>query len=140
MCVRVCFSVCVYIYTIILDTDVGVHPNCHDLAGRKACYEESHRCEFKQEYIYRYCCKTCTLMGVLPTYGPHLRGDAEGEAALVLEGETCYIEDHVDSFYLKVTTIYLRDDKFHVPITIIMSTVRNAVLEEVIFKIFSMNK
>ncbi|XP_027222220.2 peroxidasin homolog [Penaeus vannamei] len=58
-------------------SDVGVHPNCHDLAGRKACYEESHRCEFKQEYIYRYCCKTCTLMGVLPTYGPHLRGDAE---------------------------------------------------------------
>ncbi|XP_037781951.1 hemicentin-1-like [Penaeus monodon] len=58
-------------------SDVGIHPNCHDLAGRKACYEESHRCEYKQEYVYRYCCKTCTLMGVLPTYGPHLGGDAE---------------------------------------------------------------
>ncbi|XP_042866977.1 hemicentin-1-like [Penaeus japonicus] len=66
-------------------SDVDVHPNCHDLAGGISCYEESHRCEYRQEYVYRYCCRTCTIMGTLSSYGPHLRSDAEAPLEIFIQ-------------------------------------------------------
>ncbi|XP_047472150.1 hemicentin-1-like [Penaeus chinensis] len=72
-------------------SDVGIHPNCHDLVGRQACYEESQRCEYKQEYVYRYCCRTCTLMGVLPTYGPHLGVNAEAPLEVYIRANSTQI-------------------------------------------------
>ncbi|XP_042866978.1 hemicentin-1-like [Penaeus japonicus] len=59
---------------VVVVKDVDIDPSCIDLAGKKMCYED-RRCE--REYVQRYCCRTCTLAGALPSQGPHLHSNAE---------------------------------------------------------------
>lgn len=51
---------------------VNLHPNCTDNSFFANCklIVKANYCTNK--YYARFCCKSCTLAGQLPTYGPHL--------------------------------------------------------------------
>ncbi|ROT62762.1 putative papilin isoform X9 [Penaeus vannamei] len=60
----------------IFVSDAVIHPNCTDIADSKECSNDYSRCSH-QEYVAKYCCRTCTMTGILPPWGQHLMTDAK---------------------------------------------------------------
>ncbi|XP_042888943.1 hemicentin-2-like [Penaeus japonicus] len=60
----------------IFVSDAVIHPNCTDIADSKDCSKDYTRCNY-QEYVAKYCCRTCTMTGILPPWGQHLMTDAK---------------------------------------------------------------
>ncbi|XP_047470374.1 hemicentin-1-like isoform X2 [Penaeus chinensis] len=60
----------------IFVSDAVIHPNCTDIAEPKECANDYSRCSH-QEYVAKYCCRTCTMTGILPPWGQHLMTDAK---------------------------------------------------------------
>ncbi|XP_042884069.1 uncharacterized protein LOC122260733 [Penaeus japonicus] len=62
----------------VLSEGLPLHNNCTDYSQTTECnlVVENKLCN-KEEFYARFCCRSCTLAGQIPTFGPHLRLTAE---------------------------------------------------------------
>ncbi|XP_037782262.1 hemicentin-1-like [Penaeus monodon] len=65
----------------VIVMDVKIHPSCKDIAGRRECFYGRYTCD--KDYVKSYCCRTCTLVGVVPV-GPQPPSNIEAPLKVYL--------------------------------------------------------